>query len=79
MQAWAMDSTPNGDTADVVLRLAQEHDRIAEGLNDVVMRRLFSAGLALEMALGLMGEHPGARKVREPSASLTWRSGMSGT
>jgi signal transduction histidine kinase len=70
MQAWAMDSTPNGDTADVVLRLAQEHDRIAEGLNDVVMRRLFSAGLALEMALGLMGEHPGARKVREAIGEL---------
>ncbi|MGD0245053.1 MAG: hypothetical protein ABSB59_32645 [Streptosporangiaceae bacterium] len=65
-----MDSTPNGDTADVVLRLAQEHDRIAEGLNDVVMRRLFSAGLALEMALGLMGEHPGARKVREAIGEL---------
>ena len=60
-----MGNTPSGDTAEVTLRLAQEHDRIAEGLTDVVVRRLFAAGLALEMALGLMGEHPGARKVQE--------------
>jgi two-component system, NarL family, sensor histidine kinase DevS len=54
----------------VVLRLAQEHDRIAGGLNDVVVRRLFSAGLALEMALGLIGDHPGAGKVREAIGEL---------
>lgn len=60
-----MDNTPSDDPEEVILRLAQEHDRIVGGLNDVVMGRLFSAGLALEMALGLMGEHPGAGKVRE--------------
>jgi two-component system, NarL family, sensor histidine kinase DevS len=60
-----MDNKHNGDSAEVALRLAQEHDRIAEGLNDVVIFRLFSAGLALEMALGLMGDHAGAGKVRE--------------
>jgi signal transduction histidine kinase len=65
-----MNSTLSGETADVTLRLVQEHDRIAEGLNDIVVRRLFSAGLALEMALGLIGEHPGAGKVQEAIGEL---------
>ena len=60
-----MDSTLSGETADVTLRLVQEHDRIANALNDVVICRLFSAGLTLEVALGLMGDHAGAGKVRE--------------
>ena len=55
---------------EMALRLAQEHDRIAGGLNDVVVRRLFSAGLALDMALGLMGNHSGAGKVREAADEL---------
>jgi two-component system, NarL family, sensor histidine kinase DevS len=41
----------------VTLRLAEDHDRIARGVNDVVVRRLFAAGLDLQAALGLMGEH----------------------
>ncbi len=45
--------------------LARDRDRIAENLNDVVVRRLFSAGLTLETALGLIGDHPGARKVQQ--------------
>jgi signal transduction histidine kinase len=65
-----MDSTLSGETADVTLRLVHEHDRIAEDLNDIVARRLFSAGLALEMALGLIGEHPGAGKVQEAIGEL---------
>lgn len=32
--------------------------------------RLFGAGLALETALGLMGEHPAAEKVREAISEL---------
>jgi hypothetical protein len=59
-----------GDPAEVVLRLVQDHDRIAEGLNDVVVRRLFTAALALETALGLMGNHPGVGKVREAIGEL---------
>ena len=55
---------------EMALRLAQEHDRIAGGLNDVVVRRLFSAGLTLDMALGLMGDHCGAGKVREAAGEL---------
>ena len=54
-----------GDSAEVTLRLEQDRDRIATGMNAIVMRRLFSAGLSLETALGLMGDHRGAAKVQE--------------
>jgi signal transduction histidine kinase len=54
-----------GDWAEAALLLVQDRDRIAEGINDLVVHRLFSAGLALESALGLMGGHPGAGKVHE--------------
>ena len=40
-----------GDWAEAALLLAQDRDRIAGGMNDLVVRRLFSAGLALETAL----------------------------
>lgn len=59
-----------GDSAEVTVRLVQEHDRIAGGLNDIVVRRLFSAGLSLETALGLMGDQPGAAKVRDAIGEL---------
>jgi signal transduction histidine kinase len=54
-----------GDWADAMLLLVQDRDRIAGSMNDLVVHRLFSAGLTLEMALGLMGDHPGAGKVQE--------------
>ena len=54
-----------GDGAEAALLLAPDRDRIAEDMNDVVVRRLFSAGLTLQTALGLIGDHPGARKVQE--------------
>jgi signal transduction histidine kinase len=53
-----------------MLLLAQDRDRIAGGMNDIVVHRLFSAGLTLEMALGLMGDHPGAGKVHEAIGEL---------
>jgi Histidine kinase len=59
-----------GDSAEVTLRLVQERDRIAGGMNDVVVHRLFSAGLSLETALGLMGDHPGAGKVLDAIGEL---------
>jgi signal transduction histidine kinase len=43
--------------------LADEHVRIAHGLNDVVVRRLFSAGLDLQAALNLIGDHHVAGKI----------------
>ena len=60
-----------GDPAEVTLLLAQERDRIAGALNDVVINRVFSAGLALETALGLLGGDRGAAgKVREALGEL---------
>ena len=59
-----------GDWADAMLLLVQDRDRIARGMNDLVVHRLFAAGLALEMALGLMGDHPGAGKVQEAVGEL---------
>jgi signal transduction histidine kinase len=54
-----------GGGAEAALLLARDRDRIAEDMNDVVVRRLFSAGLTLETALGLIGDHPVARRVRQ--------------
>ena len=50
--------------------LVQDRDRIAAGMNDLVVHRLFAAGLALETALGLIGDRPGAGKVREAVGEL---------
>jgi hypothetical protein len=46
-------------TTDVIRHLADDHDRIAQGLNDVVIHRIFAAGLDLEAALGVIGDRPG--------------------
>ena len=59
-----------GDWAEAAPLLAQDRDRIAAGMTDIVVRRLFAAGLALETALGLIGGHPGAGKVREAIGEL---------
>ena len=59
-----------GDWAEATLLLVQDRDRIAAGMNDLVVHRLFAAGLALETALGLMGGHPGAGKVQEAIGEL---------
>ena len=53
------------------LLLVQDRDRIAGALTDVVIRRMVSAGLALETALGLLDGHRGAAgKVREAVGEL---------
>ncbi len=43
---------------------AEDRERIALGLNDVVVRRLLTAGQDLQAALELMGNHPASGKVR---------------
>jgi signal transduction histidine kinase len=48
---------------EAILLLADDHERIARGLNDVVVRRLFAAGLDLQAALSLMGDHRAADKI----------------
>ena len=60
-----------GGPADVTLRLAQDRDRIAEALNDIVIHRVFSAGLALETALGLLdGRCSAAGKIQDALGEL---------
>ena len=59
-----------GGGAEAALLLARDRDRIAEDMNDLVVRRLFSAGFTLETALGLIGDHLGARKVQEAIEQL---------
>ncbi|HEX6855383.1 MAG TPA: hypothetical protein VF204_08830 [Streptosporangiaceae bacterium] len=49
--------------------LTDDHDRIAGGLDDV-LRRLFSAGLALETALGLIGEDRAAGSIQDAVSEL---------
>jgi hypothetical protein len=49
--------------AEVTLDLAEDHERIAQGLNDVVTRPLCTAGLDLQAALRLIGDHPASSKI----------------
>jgi hypothetical protein len=42
----------------------EDRGRTALDLNDVVVRRLLTAGEDLQAALGLMGNHPAAGKIR---------------
>ena len=50
-------------SAELTRYLTEDHDRIAQSLNDVVVRRIFAAGLDLHAVLGLIGEHRGASKM----------------
>jgi hypothetical protein len=43
--------------------LAADRERIGLGRSDIVVRRLFAAGLDLQAALGLMGDHPASGKI----------------
>jgi hypothetical protein len=61
---------PAAGTGETTLRLAGDDDRIAGGLNDIVARRLFSAGLDLDAALGLTGEHGAAGRIRHAVSEL---------
>jgi len=49
--------------AEAIPRQAEDRERIAVALNDVVVRRLFTAGLDLQAALGLMGDHSATGKI----------------
>jgi signal transduction histidine kinase len=43
--------------------VVEDRERIALGLNDVVIRRLFAAGLDLQAVLAVMGDHPMRGKI----------------
>ena len=57
-------------SAELTRYLTEDHDRIAQSLNDVVVRRIFAAGLDLHAALGLIGEHRGVGKIYHAIAEL---------
>jgi len=50
--------------AEAIPGQAEDRERVALGLNDVVVRRLLPAAKDLRAALGLMGNHPASGKVR---------------
>jgi hypothetical protein len=56
--------------AEVTLDLAEDHERIAQALNDVVDRPLFTVGLDLQAALGLIGDHPASSKISHAADEL---------
>jgi signal transduction histidine kinase len=58
------------DTAGPSQELTGERDRIAQRLTDVVVHRLFAAGLDLHAALGLIGDHPGADRIGDAIGEL---------
>lgn len=58
------------DSAETTRRLMQDRDRIGSEINDVVVRRLFSAGLALPNALSLLDGHRAAKSVQQAIADL---------
>jgi len=49
---------------------AEDRERIATGLNDVVVRRLRIAGEDLQAALGLLADHPANGKIRHAVGEL---------
>ena len=68
------DCAPAGNevtgSAELAQYLTEDHDRIAQGLKDVVVHRLFAAGLDLQAALGLIGDHRGAAKIHHAIGEL---------
>ena len=50
-------------SAETTRHLIDDRDPIAQALNDVLVRRLFAAGLDLEVVLGLIGDHRASSKV----------------
>ena len=50
--------------------LTEDHDRIAADLTDIAVRRLFSAGLALETVARLLGDHRAAGTVQQAIGEL---------
>jgi hypothetical protein len=59
----ASEGSGAADSAEVIRYLTEDHDRIAQRMNDVVVRRIFAAGPDLQAGLGLIGDHRGASKI----------------
>jgi signal transduction histidine kinase len=56
--------------AETERRLIEDRDRIAADINDVVVRRLYSAGLALQSALALLDGHRACESIQDATAEL---------
>ena len=57
------EGTVAADSAELTRHLAEDHDRISREVNDVVIHRIFAAGLDLQAALGLIGDQRAASKI----------------
>lgn len=65
------DEGSGASTSALMIRyLTEDHDRIAQGLNDLVVRRIFAAGLDLQAALLLIGDHAGASRIHDAVGQL---------
>jgi len=62
--------TPAIPGREPILRRTEEYDRIDPGISDLLVQRLFSAGLSLQAALGMLGDHPAAGKIQDAVSSL---------
>jgi Histidine kinase len=60
---WVPTGRAAAGTAGPSQELAGDRDRIAQRVTDIVVHRLFAAGLDLQAALGLIGDHPGANRI----------------
>ena len=58
------------DSSETTWRPKQRHARGAAAINGVVTHGLFSAGLALQTALGLMDGHPAGQSIHDALAEL---------
>ena len=58
------------DPPEAIPGQAEDRERIAAGLNDVVVRRLLTAGQDLQAALGLLSNHPANGKIRHVADEL---------
>jgi signal transduction histidine kinase len=57
------EGTVAADSAELTRHLTEDHERIAREMNDVVIHRIFAAGLDLQAALGLIGDQRAASKI----------------
>jgi hypothetical protein len=59
----ALDGGGAAGPAEAIPALAEDYERITQGLNDVVACPLFTAGLDLQAALRLIDDHPASSKI----------------
>jgi signal transduction histidine kinase len=58
------------DSSETARRLTEDRDRIASEITDVVVHRLYSAGLDLQSALGLLDGHRAGAGIQHAIAEL---------